>query len=186
MRQRKYYFKKKRSNTDSLQNLLIIISLMISAIFIFRLYLGIELIKEFDKIPKLFFDSLFFSVISAISIIFIVVAFHFFSKPWWYWLFKIRLNRLFEELGKNETLSKKLSFPKTGIKRDRKQGIFYITFYWEAKCSESVINEIKNHRLSEILFPKNNYILEEPVQTQAFTKFVYKKKPERLRIEYEK
>lgn len=186
MKQQKYSFKKKRSNTDSLKNLLIIISLMISTTFAVRFYFEIELIRKLDTIPQLLFESLVFSIVTTISIFFIVIVFKFFFKPWWYLLFRLRLNALFENLGKNETLSKKLAFPEVEMVYDKINDAFTFTFFWKGKMTKNIQNEIQGHLLSELLFPSNDYLLEEPIQTQAFTKFIYKKKPKRLVVTYGK
>lgn len=185
MKQREYSFKKKHSNTNSLKNWLIIICLMISGAFAFRFYLEIDLVKNIDTLSNLFIDSLIFSLVSISSFIAITTAYQYLSKPWYYWKYRFKLNKLFEQLAKNQTLSKNMIFPKVKFSHDENIDKFSFKFVWDGKISSIMQDEIV-HRLSEILFPNNEYLLEEPIKEQAYTTFRYSRKSERLYLDLSK
>lgn len=98
--------------------------------------------------------------------------------------YRWRLNTLFEVFARTVSFSEKNIFPVVKYGYNQGQDYFVFVFEWKGRVSSGVQTEII-HRLSETLFPKNEYLLEEPLITPAFTKFLYTRKPERLRIRYE-
>lgn len=100
-------------------------------------------------------------------------------------IYRWRINQLFEVYAKSVTISDKLLFPTVKYCYNQRKDCFIFVFYWEGKVSIGTQTEII-HRLSEVLFPKNTYVLEEPVTTPAYTSYRYTKRPERLRIIYER
>ncbi|MGX7030848.1 hypothetical protein ACWN8B_05745 [Vagococcus zengguangii] len=185
MKQREYTFKKKRSNTESLQNLLVIISLMISVAFAISFLLEIKYVDNLNQLSTLFGNSVIFGFMMTFSIIYIFVICLYLRSPWWYELFCWRLNTLFENVGKNETLSKKLVYPIVKMSENKNDEIFLIKFIWQASMTKSIQNEIKEHLLEELLFPSKDYVIEEIIETTTDTTFIFQKKAKRLVINYE-
>lgn len=110
-----------------------------------------------------------------------------FSLPFWGKLGKYswRINQLFELFAKTVTVSNKMVFPVVGLSYDSTQDSFCFQFRWAGKVSIGVQAEIE-HRLAEKLFPDNEYLLEEPRKTPAYTEYLFTRRPERLRKTYVK
>lgn len=169
----KYHtFKKRYSNKESLVHLTIIN-------FLFALIMGIRLIYKGNIEDIAEFIIEFVVLVSTINLMFAWPFFGTIGKYRW------RINKLYELYSKSTTISEKIVFPTVKIRIDKEKSFIYFNFLWAGKVSIATQKELE-HRLSEILFPKNEFLLEEPRRTQAYTIFVYSKKPERLQITYEK
>ncbi|WP_207941550.1 hypothetical protein DOK78_000319 [Enterococcus sp. DIV2402] len=185
MKNKTYTFKKKRTNADTFEHVMIIIFLIIITAFSFNMLINIELIKDLSSIPQLIMKSLRFSIITLTISIVITLAYFSLTIPFGYLKYIYRLNKLNEQLRRNQTISKKIIFPKVEIFYDIEKETFYFKFLWEAVWTTDIQKTI-DPLLSQIMFPKNDYFFEEPIITQANTTFVYKKNPKRLVINYEK
>jgi len=167
-------FRKRHSNTEMLANRLI-----------FSFGTGMFVIIVFSLVrprPKTSIKFLLVSFTCAVVLTLILSVLPYIGKIGKYRRF---LNRLFEQYAKTLTVSQKIVFPIVQYRYFPENDYFIFRFKWGGKVSAGTQKELQ-HRLSEILFPKNDYFLEEPIETQAYTDFKYVKNPERLRIIYEK
>lgn len=185
MKNKAYTFKKKRTNADMLEHVMIIIFLIIISAFSFRFYMSIDLIKNINNIPQLSLDSLFFSLVTLFTIYFFKYMYLLLSKPWYYFRFNYRLNTLFEQLAKNQTVSKKIVFPKVEVFHDEEKDIFTFEFFWSGTATNGFEHDV-THRISSVLFPNEDYFLEEPIKKQVSTIFKYCRQPRRLNINLQK
>src|SRR5699024_12631174 len=105
-----------------------------------------------------------------IKIFTIKILYKLLTKPLWYWKYSYIINNLYEQLTKNETISEKNIFPKIKLNYNNVENSFKFKFLWQGKLSETMQNEV-SFKLPEILFPNNEYMLEGPIEDQAFTTY---------------
>lgn len=181
----KYYtFHKRSTNVITLKRYFIyILSTMLFG-FLFKMAYEFDSINSINSLKEIQLLSLSFAIKFMVTVFTVAILYKLLTKPLWYWKYSYRLNTLFEQLAKNETISEKIIFPKIKLSYNNVENSFKFKFLWQGKLSETMQNEV-SFRLPEILFPNNEYMLEGPIEDQAFTTYKYVKYADRLEVNYD-
>src|SRR5699024_6532902 len=121
----KYYtFHKRSTNVITLKRYFIyILSTMLFG-FLFKIAYEFDSINSINSLKDIQLLFLLFAIKFMVTVFTVAILYKLLTKPLWYWKYSYRLNTLFEQLAKNETISEKIIFPKIKLSYNNVENSF--------------------------------------------------------------